>query len=52
VDFRNADQVYDAIVQLLADADLRERLRINGMKASENFSIKTYLDKIMALYSK
>jgi glycosyltransferase involved in cell wall biosynthesis len=52
VDFRNADQVYDAIVQLLADADLRERLRINGMKALENFSIKTYLDKIMALYSK
>lgn len=52
VDFQNSEQVYEAILKLLRDEDLRRRLSENG-KASvkEMFSLELMIDKMEKLYS-
>ena len=52
VDFRNQDQIYDAACRILEDAQLREKLVMNGKKDIEkDFSLPIFIDKLEKIYS-
>ena len=52
VDFENSEQVYEAILKLLSDEDLRRKLAANGKRdVREMFSLETMIDKMEKLYS-
>ena len=52
VDFENSGQVYEAILKLLSDEDLRRKLAANGKRdVREMFSLETMIDKMEKLYS-
>lgn len=52
VDFENPDQIYDAILRLLADRKLREKLSENGKQdVKKLFSLREMIDNLENLYS-
>ena len=52
VDFENSEQVYEAIVKLLKDEDLRRKLSANGRRdVKKMFSLEIMIDKMERLYS-
>jgi glycosyltransferase involved in cell wall biosynthesis len=52
VDFQNSEQVYEAILRLLRDAELRKKLTANGKRdVKKMFSLKIMIDKMERLYS-
>ena len=52
VDFQNSEQVYEAIVRLLKDEDLRNKLSANGRRdVREMFTLEIMIDKMERLYS-
>ena len=52
VDFQNPEQVNQAILKLLRDEDLRQKLSENGKRdVKEMFSLKIMIDKMEELYA-
>jgi glycosyltransferase involved in cell wall biosynthesis len=52
VDFQNPEQVYEAIVRLLADENLRKKLVANGKQdVRKHFTLKTMIEKMERLYA-
>lgn len=52
VDFKNADQIYDAVYTLLSNVHLAEKLIINGKNTiEEKFSLSIYINKLEKIYS-
>ena len=51
VDFRSAEQIFDAVCSILQDGDLREKIIQNGKKAIEkNFSLPMFIEKLEKIY--
>jgi glycosyltransferase involved in cell wall biosynthesis len=51
VDYKNSNQIYDCLVKLLQDDNLRNKLVKNGKNTVTDFSITSYLLKLENLYS-
>ncbi len=52
VDFENPEQVYEAILKLLGDEELRRKLSANGKTdVQKMFTLKIMIDKMERLYS-
>ena len=52
VDFQNSEQVYEAILKLLSDEDLRNKLSVNGRRdVKKMFSLEIMIEKMEKLYS-
>ena len=51
VDFRSAEQIFDAVCSILQDGDLREKIIQNGKRAIEkNFSLPIFIEKLEKIY--
>ena len=51
VDFRSAEQIFDAVCSILQDGDLREKIIQNGKRAIEkNFSLPMFIEKLEKIY--
>ncbi len=50
VDYKNSQEVEEAIYRLLTDKALAEQLKINGLKAVERFSLEDMINKLEDLY--
>ena len=50
-DFKNSDEIYDAMAELLKNESLRNLLIRNGQKSVERFALKTFIKKLEELYS-
>jgi len=51
VGFKNFDEIYDAITELLGDESLRNELIRNGQKSVEPFALRIFIKKLEELYS-
>jgi glycosyltransferase involved in cell wall biosynthesis len=52
VDFENSDQIYNSMIQLLTNNELREKLAKNGKgDVRKKFSLQTMIEKLQDLYS-
>ena len=51
VDFENSDQIYNGILKLLGDANLRDQLAIEGKKSVQTFSLENQIQTLEKLYS-
>jgi len=51
VDYKNSEQIYDAIVRLLNNEALQKQLIINGKRAVQQFNLDTFISKTIHLYN-
>lgn len=51
VDFKNSDAIYNAVMELLEDESLRNKLIRNGQKSVEPFALDIFIRKLEELYS-
>ncbi len=53
VDFKNADQIRDAILRLMREPDLRNKLIGNGKETVRGrFEFERYINELEAFYSR
>jgi hypothetical protein len=51
VNFRSAEQIFDAVCSILQDGELREKIIQNGKRAIEkNFSLPMFIEKLEKIY--
>ena len=51
VNFRSAEQIFDAVCSILQDGDLRDKIIQNGKRAIEkNFSLPMFIEKLEKIY--
>jgi len=51
VDYCNSKQIYNAILRLLKDKNLKDKLINNGKRSIQQFDLEKYIEKLELLYS-
>ncbi len=51
VDYKNSDDVYNAIDKILNNTELKSKLVVNGLKAVKPFELEFFIKKLEELYS-
>jgi glycosyltransferase involved in cell wall biosynthesis len=51
VDYKNSNEIYEAIITILSDEELKKSLIENGKKAIEPFNLPLFINKLENLYA-